>query len=890
MSVSTLRPWRIVGILSAAGLLSHAGTALAQPPQPIQPKPQAPVLAAPVFPLGMQRGTTLEVTLTGSNLAAPIAVWTSIPGAKAEIPADGNNGKDNARLRVRLDVPKDAPLGFHSLRLATARGMSNFQLFCVDDLPQVLQQETNRNKATPQPLPVPCVVVGRVNAEASDWYRITAAAGQRLSFDVLGRRLGSAFDPQLTLYDAKTGKELSGGYSNDAPGCQTDPRLTYTFKDAGDYLVEIRDVQYRGGPDFFYRLRVGDFPCATTPLPMAARRGGKVAVRFAGSQVEGVAPVEVSVPTDPTVDTVWVAPQGPSGLHGWPVALAVSDLDEVLEQEPNDEPAKANRVPVPGGVTGRFEQKGDRDHFIFAAKKGQRYVIEAHTQDLYSPTEVYLVLKDAKGAQVAASNPMAAPRIEYAAPADGDLVLLVEHLLYWGGPAESYRVTITPAEPSFALDLRLDRWDAPQGGFVNIPVMLAARNGYAGPIEVSVVGPPGISGQATIPAGQAPVPPAPQPAVPSVMLPVRVNPDVPMGAYGLLIQGKAQINGKTVVEYASVRTVASQSLAGLAFPPRTVLHQVGFAVTEKPPFTLAFRFDLPEFLRGGPATATVTATRDPGYAEEIALSAQGLPPNVAPALKNIPKGQNEVKVQFNVAANAPLGQFQVSLAGATKYQGKDFSVTTPTVPLVLSLPFALTVEPASLKVFQGSKARLKIQAVRKGGYQGPIALEVRNLPQNVTAPKATIPDGQQAVEIDIAAAPQAAAGSKADVNVLGIALAAANQQNASPNLTLIVAAPPPPFELKVEPAALALAPGGKIKLKVTVVRHGYTGAIAVEVRNLPANVTAPRVVIPAGQDGAEIELTAAPNAVLGDKPDVQVVGVAVAESASPKIKVSVQMK
>src|SRR5262249_5890301 len=189
---------------------------------------------------------------------------------------------------------------------------------------RVMQVETNRNKATPQEVSAPCVIVGRVNAETSDYYKINVKAGQRLSFDLLGRRLGSAFDPQLTLLDARTGREIPGGHSNDAPGCQTDPRLTCTFKEAGDYLIEIRDVAYRGGADYYYRLRIGDFPCAVAPFPMAARRGDKVKVGFTGPAVEGVEPVEVAVAEVPGVDTLWVAPRGPSGLHGWPVALLIS--------------------------------------------------------------------------------------------------------------------------------------------------------------------------------------------------------------------------------------------------------------------------------------------------------------------------------------------------------------------------------------------------------------------------------------------------------------------------------------------------------------------------------------------------------------------------------------
>ena len=53
-------------------------------------------------------------------------------------------------------------------------------------------------------MPVPCVVIGRADAEVSDYYKVTAAAGQRLSFEIIGRRLGSQLDPQITLINAKT--------------------------------------------------------------------------------------------------------------------------------------------------------------------------------------------------------------------------------------------------------------------------------------------------------------------------------------------------------------------------------------------------------------------------------------------------------------------------------------------------------------------------------------------------------------------------------------------------------------------------------------------------------------------------------------------------------------
>jgi hypothetical protein len=651
------------------------GTGQAQKPPAIAVNPQAPVLKAPV-PLGMTRGTTLDLTLTGTNLAEPTGLWTTFP-AKVVIPTEANNGKDNAKLLVRLEVPKDAPLGFHAVRLATRRGMSNLRLFCIDDLPQVLEVNTNHTPSMAQVVPVPCVVVGKADAETTDYFKINAAAGQRISFEVLGRRLGGQLDPQLQLLDARSGRELPGAYSNDAPGLQTDARLTYTFKAAGEYLVAVRDVSYRGGEDYLYRLRIGDFPCATTTLPLAAKRGSKLAVRVAGPTVDHAVPVELTVPADPAVESIAVAPRGSNGLHGWPVNLAVSELDETLEKEPNNEPAKANRIAVPGAVTARFEQKGDSDCFVFALKKGARTIIQAHTHEFGSPTEVYMTLRDAKGAQLQASNPAAAPRLDFTPPADGDYTLQVEHLHLWGGPDEVYRVTVTPFESDFDLTVALDRFNVAQGGKLSIPVLMPKRD-FGGPIEISVIGPKGISGQLAVAAGKAPA--ANQPIGTLI---INAAPDVPIGPHTFRIQGKATVNGKVVTRWASVRAAVSQGLGNLPLPPVNTSHVIGLAVTEAPPFTLTAKLDAASYMPGKPAVLTVTAARTPGFTAEIALTAAGLPAGVTAMLKNIPANQNEVKIPLTLPPTTKPGQAALVITGKAKHQGRDVTSPAPAVNLVI---------------------------------------------------------------------------------------------------------------------------------------------------------------------------------------------------------------
>lgn len=641
---------------------------------PTAANPQAPVLK-PAVPLGMQRGTTLDLTLTGSNLAEPTGLWTSFP-AKATIPPTGSNGKDNGKLLVRLEVPKDAPLGFHAIRLATRRGMSNLRLFCIDDLPQVIENTTNHTPSMAQVVPAPCVVAGKADAETTDYFKFRVSAGQRLSFEILGRRLGSQFDPQLQILDAG-GRELPNAYSNDAPGLQTDARLTYTFKAAGEYLMAVRDVSYRGGDDFHYRLRIGDFPCATTTLPLAVKRGTKSEVRFAGPNVDGVAPVVVKAPTDPALDFLSLAPRGANGLHGWPVYLALSDIEETLEDEPNDKAAKANRILVPGAITARFEKKGDIDHFNFALKKNVRYIIDAQTHELGSPTDVYMTLRDAKGTQLKASDPMREARLDFTPPADGDYTLQVEHLHLWGGPDEVYRVSITPFEPGFDLTVALDRFNVEQGGKLSIPI-LSPRRDFGGPIEISVIAAKGISGTLTVPAGKAP-----PPNQPLGTLVVNVAPDVPIGPYAFQIQGKASISGKTVVKLASVRTVVSQGLANLPLPPKNLLTSLGLAVTERPPFSLAAKFDAASYAPAKAATLTVTATRAPGFTAEIALSTSALPPGVTAMLKNIPANQSEIKLTLTLTPQAKVGNAAITVTGKAKHQDREAIAAAPPVTLVI---------------------------------------------------------------------------------------------------------------------------------------------------------------------------------------------------------------
>jgi hypothetical protein len=209
-------------------------------------------------------------------------------------------------------------------------------------------------------------------------------------------------------------------------------------------------------------------------------------------------------------------------------------------------------------------------------------------------------------------------------------------------------------------------------------------------------------------------------------------------------------------------------------------------VTDKPLFVVSPKLLSPEAVRGLPFTLPVTAERNPAATEDIVLTIVGLPANVAPVPKNIAKGKNDGGVELKVAANAPLGNFPVLIRSSSKIQGKDTAYYSPPINLQIVLPVEIKAAAPLLSIRPGEKQKLKATATRRGGYDGPIEIEVKNLPANVSAPKVTLPKDKTEAEIELTATPAAAAGDKADVNLSATATGAAGQQGTSPNFTIRV--------------------------------------------------------------------------------------------------------
>src|SRR5262249_40859994 len=132
-----------------------------------------------------------------------------------------------------------------------------------------------------QKVTLPVTINGRIDPAVDvDRYRFDAQAGQRLLFSVTAQPLGSPLDSLLVLRDASGHELASNGDSDDL-----DSLLSYTFSSSGEYIIEIRDQTYAGGPSYLYRLTIGAVPLVRSVFPAGGPAGEKLPVTMMGENL-----------------------------------------------------------------------------------------------------------------------------------------------------------------------------------------------------------------------------------------------------------------------------------------------------------------------------------------------------------------------------------------------------------------------------------------------------------------------------------------------------------------------------------------------------------------------------------------------------------------------------
>jgi hypothetical protein len=458
-------------------------------------------------PVAVQRGKTVEIAVDGQmNFLGIYKALIQGNGISAEIvpvpvPAAVAPAKPLVKTaKLRLTVAPDAALGVREFRLASSLGLSSIgQLLIVDD-PVVMEAGDNNTPEKANPLQVPSVVCGRIEAaEDADFFKFKVKAGQTLTYEVFCARIQDKIhdlqkhaDPMLTLFDAE-GRELA---AND-DYYFADPLLTYTFAKAGDYVIQVRDSKYDGDPRWVYALHVTNKPYVAHLYPMAGNPGKEVEVEPVGSAKLIQPKIKLRVPDEVGVGQVQLTV---NGQQTNPTAFIVSPLAQILETEPNDTPEQATRIAVPGGINGRIGAPRDLDHFVFQAQKGKAIRFEVMARRfgsaLNSSVDSVLEVMSPKG-QVLASNDDAFGKdssVTFTPAADGEYVLRIRDLNSKGGASAVYFIEADWARPDFTLRCDPDKAMIGPGSSTAWYVHVVRSNGFDGPVHVEVKGlPAGVS-------------------------------------------------------------------------------------------------------------------------------------------------------------------------------------------------------------------------------------------------------------------------------------------------------------------------------------------------------------------------------------------------------------
>ena len=652
----------------------------AKPVPPVVKLLEAPLpLLTYVFPAGGRRGSTVPAIATGTDLggdASATSVWISGKGVTGRVLAF----KDPTHVNIELTIAPDAELTEREVRLITAGGVSNRSHFYVGDLPEVNEVEPNSDKALPQVLPsLPVLVNGQITDSDRDYFRFHAQAGQKLVLSVLGRAIEPFianavpgwFDPCLTVYDGN-GEQIA--YADDFR-TSPDPVMFLDVPKDGDYTVELRDIIFRGRPDFIYRLTIGALPFVTDIFPLGGQAGTTAHVQLHGYNLAKNA-LTVNLPKEP----------GKLTIEGLPF-LVDNKCDE-MEREPNDTPETAQKIATPAVVNGRIQKPGDIDYYQFTAKKGEKLVMDVMARRLGSPLDSILTLLDAKGNLLAENDDWtdltdspathhADSHLLYTFGVAGAYTLRLRDIQGNGGEEYAYRLTVAPPQPDFVLRIVPDNPRTGQGDTAAITVTAIRKDGFDGEIHLDVEGlPPGFrASDAVIQTGQD-----------EGRVTITAPPDAPLAIVAPAIFGTVVVDSGAGAETIRHRAQSAEDLMQ-AFAYHHFMPTERLALSVLKPAAYSVESNVPpgkvlEVKQDSDAPVVIKVKRMPDAKGAVNLSTGRIANGITMKSIFVAADKDEATININVSADAKPGlQQNVIIMGVLKSGKETITRYLPAIPI-----------------------------------------------------------------------------------------------------------------------------------------------------------------------------------------------------------------
>jgi hypothetical protein len=699
-------------------------------------------------PQGGQRGTETAVTLVGGRIGQdPQQVVLYEPGIEIK----SVERIDDNQAKATLAIAADCPLGVHAVRVRTASGLTNLRTFHVGSLPEIVEQEPNNAFASPQAIPLGCVVNGVIPNEDVDYFVVEAAEGDRLTVEVEGLRLGRTFfDPAVAILDEQRFEVAS---ADDSPLLNQDCFCSVLAPKTGRYVIEFRETSYRGDDSCSYRLHVGKFARPVAAFPGGGRPGETLEARWLGDP-GGEKLEPVTLPNPPPIEfrasPTDVAGQAPTG-----VPLRVVDLPNVVEAEPNQEIDAANKAEIPAALCGLIGEANDIDRFRIAAKKGEVWDFNLVAREIRSPLDGILRLLNAKGEQLAAADDNGGRPDSYfrfTIPEDGDYLVEVTDHLRQGGPTYLYRVEISHPRP--AVDVVLEervRYEAtevvvPQGNCMAIMVT-ANRADLGGELNVAFDAlPEGVTQEEfKLAADYNRVP---------ILL--RAAADAPRHAALTPITATLADKAQAVLSRFKQQTWLVRGSNNVPVWNHWA-DRAAVAVTEPAPFHVRIVEPKAPLVQSGTKELHVVAERKEGFDGRIAVRMLYDPPGLSSHQGiGIEPGQAEAIIPLTTNGDAWVRDWKIVVVAEADVNGPVRTSTEFATLRLVPQYLAMTFPPAATE--QGKPIDYKIGIEPKTSFSGAAKVELLGLPPGVSTTPLEITAESKDVTFPLTVAADARAG------------------------------------------------------------------------------------------------------------------------------------
>ncbi len=619
---------------------------------------QAPEISGS-FPSGGQVGTNAVIKIDGKNLQN---VHLLLSGSNIKINSVKTNpAGDQTEITMAIDAM--AALGPREIRLANEKGVSNPTRMWVGVFPEIDEKEPNdTSQQTQEILKTPITINGRIQATADqDLYTFHADSGETWVFDCNAANIWSHLDPQIELRD-----EIGATLQSAESFWQSDPRLVYKFKKSGTYTLIVRDTQFFGGNDYFYRLTVGPIPMITGFLPRGGRPGSSVQLRLKGINIGKLDQAIVAVPNPSSCSDTWISIptlNGPSLPIPF-IANAGKPLMTSVESIFN------NSLPaMPIAMDGCFETKSVRS-FKFHADAKEVILFDLRGRRIGSQIDGALRILNSAGKEIASNDDAIGKdaRIEWTATEPGNYTLELRNIEEKTGPYCFWRLEVSHPESDFDLKINTDRLSVGADGTTILNVQAERFNGFEGIISLRAFDlPEGVTcsgGQ--IGNGQN-----------SIDVTLTAKGAVPLECKPIRFIGNSSFQKHKIShEFTAREQYMPRSIDPAMFqddsyrrPYRECALLPLAVVARVETFALESSLNSIKFLPGKTVDIAVHARRKKGdKGGDIKIEVRNLPQKVTVSAATLTGVQEDAKITFTVAADAPpaIGNMIVvgSLGGA----------------------------------------------------------------------------------------------------------------------------------------------------------------------------------------------------------------------------------